>query len=247
MLGRSGATFEFGETWVIKRGGITNLEKQALLIQYLGPQVAPEILYYGRDWYHMERLQPLESIDRPYATLILQVYDLLYHKIWGRSIQHWNGYWRVDIANYLKAEGAEELNDHMDNLYGTHGGNEYKTLIHGDCTLANVMKRRTDQFVLIDPLPADSKRPSLREIDVASLLQSAAGWEHAIAPDIWPEPDSEFLFEWIFKPFDRGDLFNQKCFFWAAVKCVKIMHHDYDELSVTWARNWYPRFLEKLQ
>lgn len=252
MLGRSGASIvDLGGSIVQKTGGVTDLSKQASLCQYLGTEVAPEILsiYQGRG-YLMEKLYPLAPEIRDYEYLLGEIYVLLLRHVWGRTPQYWNGYWRLDLAGRLSTLNRFRLAGHLDELYST---DEVGTLIHGDCTIANLMTRANGDFVLIDPFPCRANVPSLRELDQATMMQSAAGWEHALDPDGWPQPDSERLFDLILAGYSEERI--RRIYFWAAYKCVRILSHPIEECTVDhegwrrteeWAEHWLSYFMEKL-
>ncbi len=119
---------------------------------------------------------------------------------------------------------------------------ERPCLIHGDPTLANLMQRG-HQYVLIDPLPPKVHVPSLREIDLAAMLQSAAGWETMLDPHGWPRGDFEVLAAVVL----NGETTQTKAraYFWAAYKCARILFHDRCPDTSAWARIWLLRFLHK--
>lgn len=254
MLGRSGASFvDLGDR-IEKAGGTTDLRKQASLCRYLGTEVAPEVFStsYGGS-YRMEKLSPLAPETRDYEYLLSEIHTLLLRHVWGRDPQYWNGYWRIDVAGHLSTINRFRLIEHLDELYPSLV-DESRTLIHGDCTIANLMTRANGDFVLIDPVPCRANVPSLREVDQAALIQSAAGWEHALEPDDWPQPDSERLFELILAGYN--ELRVRRVYFWSAYKCVRILAHSVTHATEDvagwrrteeWAEHWLPQFMERLK
>jgi len=108
------------------------------------------------------------------------------------------------------------------------------------------MRRENKSLVLIDPVPPRVDAPPVIEMDVARIIQSIYGWEHALNPEKWVAiPNVEPYIHRLFYLLPKQS--RKASFYWAAYNCGRIIKNNADDLSVTWARNTLPLFLKELQ
>lgn len=202
---------------VMKRGlspeRVVLLLDQAKYCMALG-SIAPTILGTTSDGYAMEVLEEEEMTPfTPGAVL----WDLE-HIVWPRPPLYLRGRrdWCPLLAEFL---GVESIPDWV--------ASEQECLIHGDPTLANVM-RRERELVLIDPLPPMGKTPSLRSIDRAAVMQSMCGWELLLGM----EPRTTYLFPQEISMLTELEM--QRVLFWLMVKARRILPYTSDPLVVDW-------------
>ena len=232
MLGNSGATIEidrdeYGES-VVKRGGDTDLRKQAEICEYLGPSVCPKVSCVTDTSYRMEYLCHIPIGMHPAGTFMSMIH-LLRECVWNRKplSDPNDGRWLDQLRDW-NAEFAPWIT--RDLLAALYSGGTVPEMIHGDPTLANAMCREDGSLILIDPLPARHATPSLREVDVGKILQSVSGWEgikvgrEASRVNIDPQDivdacscdDDIYL---------SGMHWNGRCYLWAAIHCARVVRH----------------------
>lgn len=241
VIGRSGAVVEVLDRVAYKYGGPDDLYAQAELCERLGPAVAPVILekYKRANSYYMEKLQPLSN--RNPLVLTSRAAKLLSLHVWPQSSTYDESYpdWRESVDEYASGSGLPSVRD----LYQPQ--KTVYRLIHGDPTFANMMERKDGDLVLIDPVPARANVPSVVEMDMARIVQSLYGWEHALDPDGWAMVQNpEMIMDRIFQRTDH--LRARRTYFWAAYNCLRIIRKNVDATSVGWASTNLKLFLEKL-
>jgi hypothetical protein len=229
-LGHSGAVIQAVARGVRKRAeGILH---QAIYVMALGRGVCPEVRAWSTDgdWYDMERLSEVRvPVD---STEMLQLLDrarsLLAGAVWSQQPFYSDFGWYVRLHRWCDLN-APWLVAELDELYA---GPPARSVcrIHGDPTLANVMRRGLD-LVLIDPIPPGGKVPALREVDVGKLLQSAIGWEHQLDAD-WPPGAQEFVDQVLRY---ESDEMRRKSHFWLAVHCARILPYAKSPRIARWA------------
>lgn len=238
MLGNSGAAIEIAFASVTKRGGVQDLHLQADILKRLGPGICPTVFKSEDSYYIMERLEPLN--EPPSQDLILRMFEILRDRVWCHDPMFtpnpWfreNEIWCSHFAPWVPAGLAREL--YRDDYPQHH------TLTHGDITIANVMKRADGSLVLIDPLQPKPYAPSLPEVDVGKLLQSAAGWESVVSggngePLLCPKP-------W---PWQQvGQAVAARCDFWAAIQCARVIKYAKTDKIRDWCDSRSREFTQK--
>lgn len=185
ILGFSDATIS-----VLKRG--MECKTQGLLAEYIGPDVCPQVLRFHEDGYEMEVLSPAPHRG-PLA--LVTVFGKLVTQVWGRTAfrPEWLGSWLKPLHDW--AEAAPWILPILPKLYWEEPEHGY-SLIHGDPALANLMLRDGHTLIITDPMPRMEYRaeiPSLREVDMGKLIQSAMGWERMLGCDsansMWEDQD----------------------------------------------------------
>lgn len=247
MIGRSGATIQYvGDGRVLKKGGTTDLAGQATMLEEMGEQVCPSVIRRAQDGYVMEELEELSAAERDdYQVLIVKVLNALHAHVWCRPAPPYQTDWRNGVTDWIKRHALWIDRELFHELYPAPESLDV-SYTHGDPTLANVMigegaDPHGRRVMLIDPVPPRRNVPPARTMDLARLMQSAAGWEHALDPERWRRPPSERLFSTI---LGIDSITTQRrIFFWAAYNCARIQHHDFDRDSVHWAQVWGPIFL----
>lgn len=240
MIGKSGSKVEVLDACAYKFDGTDNLYAQAELCELLGPEVAPLILqkFQVANSYYMEKLHHLKNKDP--ASLIKEAVRLLATHVWPRGSSYAEEFpnWReaVDAFTDGKLPCIDALYDEPEFC-----------LIHGDCTFANMMRRKDGSLVLIDPVPPRANAPSLIEMDIARLVQSIYNWEHYIAPDLWPliGPAESILLEDTLLDV-VGYSRQPRVLYWCAYNCLRILHKSVDPDSCGWAKEHFELFREKL-
>jgi hypothetical protein len=184
------------------------LWEQAEHCRVLGPRICPYIYGMLHNGYVMEELD-----DNHWHTPTT-VLSLLANQVWGRR---WTSghVWRQRLQEFL---GDIEIPDWV--------ADEESCLTHGDPTMANVMQRDQD-LILIDPIPAGGKMPSVASVDRAAIIQSVCGWETIISGEnrYWQLPG--LCGNWT-------DLDIRRTLFWLMVKARRILPYARTEEVVQW-------------
>lgn len=142
--------------------------------------MCPEVYYISHEpeGYVMEMLQEATS----YPGLLHEMEDVLQIYVWGRPPQLINDedWFEHALRPLIDIPAPPPLTSWC--------------LTHGDCTVSNAM-RRGPQLLIVDPLPQRNHVASVREADMARLIQSAMGWETLVYGDEVVEYDPpEFWF-----------------------------------------------------
>lgn len=172
ILSHSGARFIFTDSSVTKLGDERIYAQGWYCREH--PGYCPHVTDLSADplkkeWsYSMERLFPLEG-KLPLKQIVERARTGFWNRVayfeynWKDRLVDWageNGFWWIrKLVPYLQPRL------------------EAPCEIHGDLTLANIMKRANGDLVLIDPIPPGGKIPPYRCVDYAKLMQSAYGWE----------------------------------------------------------------------
>lgn len=210
MLGFSGARITNLHVIVKECDGAY---KQAEWCKTLGQDVCPKILSVSDNYYIMERL-----FDPPEFPTLLEIKGILRDKVWNRPF-YAGLFWRMNFLTWAQEKNHLELIPVFEGLY-PDGGAVEGCLIHGDCTLANVMLNEVGDIRLIDPLRPEGKMPPLREVDMGKLLQSAIGWEDLLR---YGTP-LDIGGIWKSKLLDDEDTpMTVKCLFWLQVQLLRIL------------------------
>lgn len=180
--GSSGAIITPSDEYVTKRHlGSTRIADQGRWLQTNSSPAVPRVSRVYDESYVMERLAvpPLRLLDHQ-LVLRTMVNQLITH-VWYRSA--------VAPLNQdmLQAKLETLIQTYQFGhiwpwVYRVHSAVNWKKipacLTHGDPTFDNVMIReRTGELVLADPIPATLIVPDQRCVDVGKILQSVVGWE----------------------------------------------------------------------
>jgi len=188
-FGQSGATVEVNVTAVRKSGGDSLRINQQCdwLIEHSECRGIVDVLFCGDGWYEMERLSslPIKMIDPD--RLREEIYLLLETQVWNRPARQEDDWTAHD--EYINRLAVERLSrEEHEGLQRLRGAVNVEALtrcdIHGDPTYSNAMLR-DGQLVLIDPIPAGPRMPSVREVDIAKIMQSRIGYE--VIRFSWPQ------------------------------------------------------------
>ena len=234
-LGNSGATVARVSVVVMeKRGGRTDLGRQADLAHRLGDHVCPRIYTRASDHYLMEELVPNLA---PARETIQAIYDLLHTKVWRRpAFDALYTNWTLDCATWFR-EHAPWIDEGLFWRLYHHGGMMPTSLIHGDPTLANAMRRSSGELCLIDPEPCRPGVPPLVEVDVGKMLQSVAGWEGVKSRGVPSPVTMGDTYPWdAAHPQQRA-----RYYFWGAFHCARVARHvtpetPHGEEILRWSR-----------
>lgn len=127
----------------------------------------------------MEMLEPLRvhgKVELEYVAVVLE------SEIWTRpTYRDWRFGWLTHLQSWASSY-APWTRAAIDAAYPEEPPYGY-SLIHGDPTLINLM-RRGSQLILTDPMPRLEYRreiPNRPEVDVGKLIQSAMGWEYILS------------------------------------------------------------------
>ncbi len=241
MIGRSGAKVEVLETVVYKFGG-KNPKEQGRYCEILQPPAAPQILKIYDNGYYMERL--IDIHDRSPKELVGAILKLLATYVWPRpsvvSAEEMRD-WRKSVETFSD-QAVPGLNGSL--VYDLYEEDCFR-LTHGDPTFANLMQRKDGNYALIDPVPPRPTAPPVIEMDIARLVQSLYGWEHALESSAWPDvKDGPDLAQQMIDFFPGKS--TPRIWFWSAYNCGRIIYNNADAASVLWAQEALPKFLEKL-
>lgn len=250
ILSNSGATITFLSDGIVeKSGGPHDLHLQAALCSRIGPALCPRIIALGPDSYRMERLQdyPPCTSQQDLTRLLLRVRGCLMGMVWTKSPFTVAGLWRTNCANWIKLSNVDWLPP-PGSVYSSDD-EARRCLTHGDPTLANVMQRPQKmvgfyQICLIDATPPRPGISELREVDVGKLLQSAAGWEHALDPKHWIK-SSEHQIDNLLEM--ESSLMRMKALYWAAFHCARITKRATRPDLVMWGQVNGRMFVDRMR
>lgn len=231
LMGFSGARITIGEVTVLKETDTMQAVTQAAYMDYL--QVGPRVIGSGvngdRSYYIMEKLTPLEEGDEPYGDIIVT----LQTKVWNRQAiapnDAWLRFmfpWLDSLPTPLGQYAWKEAYHHRANAFHSYTG-AFKAqlcLTHGDPTLSNVYRGYDSvagrpRIYISDPVVPHTKIPSLPEVDLGRLLQSAFGWEDRLRrKPITHWPTAGEAIEKVGLPFS----YHKRALFWAGVNALRV-------------------------
>lgn len=177
-LGFSNSKIVFGDGFVAKYDN----KGQAEYLKHLGSDSFPEVYLDEDGCYMMEHLRGYptsEIVGENKVYRLSEINYILSNCVWPREalpLSH-DIFWREHLKKFLETLAAYDYSNLLDKLYG---GEDVSTcLIHGDPTVANLM-RRGSKPVLIDPIRPVGKIPSIKAVDQGKMLQSVLGWEELV-------------------------------------------------------------------
>jgi hypothetical protein len=189
-------------------------------MEYLGENVCPKILSINPQGYAMEYLHPITL--RPDTLDLLEDHLMAY--VWSRiPIIKDNGKWKEELKKTINVDIP---------VWALNG----KTcLVHGDCTLDNVLLHPDGTIRITDPIPPQYlNRPSINCIDDGRMLQSFLGWEVVLRG----APSIEYL-----APYFLYDAeLCKSAIFWCMVTLKRIAAKD-----TTSAGQWATRIAGELE
>lgn len=189
MRGLSGAIVEDNGSGTVKKtGGIVErtIEQGQWIVAH-GGNMFPRVHEFLPDGYVMEELEFIEYWD---TDVSFNVSALKTH-VWSQPAVVPP---TKNTAELLKAKMAHTIDKYLHGLVSpgtraailTNANNAGKQalflrhcLTHGDPTAENVMRRRGNGYVFIDPIGASEVVPDSPAVDIGKMLQSAYGWEDA--------------------------------------------------------------------
>lgn len=167
---------------VVKRG--MECRTQGILADHIGSEVCPKILRFCDDGYEME---VLSTAPHRGQLAMVTVFGKLVTQVWPRPPfqPEWLGGWLKPLYDWAKM--APWILPILPKLYWEEPPESYHySLIHGDPALSNLMLRGDHTLIITDPMPRMEYRaeiPSLKEVDMGKLIQSAMGWERMLGCD----------------------------------------------------------------
>lgn len=220
-LGNSGAILSVGGAVVLKEDMCVELQARYLveLQQYFGALV-PKVLGAGVNWYTMERLCGVPILDEP-EKFIQEAVGLLM-PLWSTRLMSHRS-WVPDFSDWLTTcvdkPTARRLRSRL-TKYSRRRNLQY--YIHGDATLANLMRRGSGgKLVFIDPLRPQGKIPGYPEVDRGKLLQSAIGWEHELAGRKMPGMQKRACVNAALSGLTKEVV--ERSWFWCAVHLIRLL------------------------
>jgi hypothetical protein len=181
LRGTSGARIVIHDTFVIKQGdrrvgsqGRWLLENDSLHF--------PAVYDVWDEKYTMERLVPLDVELIDVSAAARKIVALLDRSVWTRrprvQLNPDDLYARVMESIKLYAPEYKTIGTQVCNEIIRNACRLRAKRVHGDPTIDNLMLRqKTGELVIIDPLPATPYAPDLLAVDLGKILQSASGWE----------------------------------------------------------------------
>lgn len=168
----------------------------------------------------------MEELENNHWHTPTTVLSLLASQVWTRR---WSSghVWREQLQEFL-----------VDIEIPQWVAEEESCLTHGDPTMANAMQRGQD-LILIDPIPARGKMPSVASVDRAAAIQSVCGWETLISGEgrNWQLPG--ICQTW-------SDLDIRRTLFWLLVKSRRILPYARTDEVRAWCGEVERRVLDAL-
>lgn len=205
---------------------------QGHYMRVLGCDVCPAVMDISSNEYAMIRCEPFMPGTAEDSLFALgQMYSLLEREVWrfgavARSC------WKTSLKDFCAKHGFEVQNM-LEDVYGETP--VYWQRIHGDPTLANVMFTQYMAGVsgpslrISDPIAPRDKVPSLIEVDMAKMMQSAIGWEALILD--WPHLSSSHVMAlWSRIPEKYWDRVR----FWLMVHLIRILPYTFNTSVNLW-------------
>lgn len=170
--------------------------------QLLGADVCPEVYGFHATGYFMEKLYPIDVHEH----LLLDIEDLLDERVWCRPA----------LPSSSDLDWREQL--HAQGIAIPNGIHSTLCMVHGDPTVSNALSSAEGDLLLCDPRPPRSYVPQYIETDMAVLLQSYYGWEHAAYG--WDKT--------VFVPprFTDNPTQLRRAMFWLGVKARRIATYE---------------------
>jgi hypothetical protein len=158
------------------------LAQGQFLVDMKSPALPRGVVLHA-DGYSMEFLEhlPWEIIDG--ERLVIEVARLCRQHIWSRVPgKRMSESWREDHLSYMADRTLVHAPDAWSRLVRLFERVDFSAcqvgVVHGDPTFDNVMmRRRTSELVVIDPLPGGGVIPNLVAVDRGKILQSVIGYE----------------------------------------------------------------------
>lgn len=237
-LGHSGAKVEIFEDYVLKTHNEEIYDEARYCAAH--PEVFPRVIGYFENppRYTMERLQEVQPNNR--LVTMMRAITLARAYLWlplpNREQEGvFNLHWSLDLAEWARQHSFTWITSelirkiHPEAPVDEAMRAEY---IHGDFTLANIM-RRGDKIVMIDPRPPKGKVPAFREVDYGKMMQSALGWE-AVVTGTTPERDND-LVDLVYRQAYIDKINPRRVEFWAAVSLARVIPYAKDQHIRDWA------------
>jgi len=189
MRGLSGAVIvDNGNGTVTKSGGPRGkTREQGQWIFDHGNGVFPFVTEILEDGYIMEKLEHIEYYDVAPSTTLM----MLQNEVWiqpavtpptTRTMRLLKSKMQQIIDTHLLSIISRVVEDRIleEAVKAAVGSFQMRhALSHGDPTAENVMYRKGDGNILIDPIPATETVPDSPAVDIGKMLQSAYSWETA--------------------------------------------------------------------
>lgn len=202
---------------MVKQGDPAAIRAEVHHIALMG-SIAPRVIAHWDGGYAMEVLEewPFSCWTTPMLGLLRQLW--IQDWIPSELEQRWGlKWWTGDFQDRFGFTPPDWVAD------------ESMCLIHGDPTLANLMRRTGSlENVLIDPKPPGNGIPSFRTVDIGKMLQSMLGWESVLAGGALPRYDIHFL-----SNFSEVDA--RRAVFWCMIHLMRIMQREKSGEIFEWA------------
>lgn len=246
-LGHSGAHFSIVQSAYSKRMRKEgpHAREQGEYCMLLGSKICPAVYRLTEFGYEMELLEDQKppATEEELVSLLNGIWTKLGLDVWpaapvDRQYRWHYSQWCNALAVW--AHGYPWLDVRvLSQVYPDFTNLKLRTT-HGDPTAANVLWRG-QEMVLADPIPPKARVPSLVEVDMGKILQSAAGWE-ALLDHRWPKLDP--LLPWRFVEQFHHTGQGRAAAFWAAVHCARIIPYAHGRHVAEWAESWSRSFMK---
>jgi hypothetical protein len=178
---------------------VKRLHSQAEFMDRTAQQLFPEVKALVTCGYMMERLQETDGSywnDVNVVETVKEMKDLLTEHMWVDTLAApllYNGWLekltKAIISRMIK-EGFPSILI-ISIIAQISRLRELKLQVcetHGDPTFSNVMESRSGVMLITDPLPwYESYMPPLKAVDLGKILQSIAGYDRIINPELFPK------------------------------------------------------------
>lgn len=184
------------------------------------PRVCPHVHEIFGCGYVMERCWEPTTLDKEWAVdTIVQMAKLLDKYCWEQRGDDPEPHW----ANNLRGRFTGELprfpwESWLGTMHVDIPDPEFGELIHGDCTLANVLYGSDGALRITDPLPPSEYIPPHATVDVGKLFQSAIGWENVAHG--WPYYKSA-LVEPLLAGSPMNEMSGRRALFWLMIHLLR--------------------------
>ncbi len=208
------------------------IEQARWLKQHSDVLGLPQVIGSTATTYTMPRLYPPKLSATYTATqAVLDVYDMLNVGLWRRptgvrqDLTALREYVTARVSEWLPMLGVV-LIEFIDRG-GLVGCTSCDT--HGDPTLDNLMCDAKGQLVIIDPLPANERVPTLKAVDLGKLLQSAFGYELVKHQDARWSVNTETVLNYIKQRESEVD--SHAALFFCAVHYLRLLPYQTNEVK----------------
>jgi len=234
MHGQSGASVAVFGDIVVKHGHrpevVELLRAQASWLRRCHHGTVPVLASgeHGSSYaYVMPRLDEVRRDEDNDAETVACLERYVWHSDRSRRVVDWVEH-RLYVSELLELHGLWET-------YGTWWREWTRRIerydlevvtTHGDPTRSNRMRNSAGDLVLIDPIPANERMPSLRAVDLGKMAQSLLGYEHVRFG--WPMPTTDV--DKFIDSFAYDDAEREATRYFTLVHLLRLLRYTPDHL-----------------